>query len=413
MKEKMIPIRDNCMYFGKWAVFSLLIGLVVGAAGSVFSYAVVYATRFWKTFHWTLFLMPAAGLLIVWLYQIAGEGKNRGTDLIIDAVDGKAEISPAVGPLIFAATVLSHSVSGSIGREGAALQLGGCMGSVIGKIIPLTKEERQTAIMCGMSACFSALFGTPLTAAIFPIEMVCVGTMKLGAIAPCMAASFLAVGIAGKLGLAPEAYEIGSFAEFSISGAGLAVLIAILGSLMAIFMCWWLHKSGHLYKQYLPNPYVRVVVGSLIYIVLTLIFSSRLYNGSGAAIIEHCFEGEKVPMYAFLVKLLFTSVALGCGFKGGEIVPALSIGAALGAAIAAVLGMPVGLCSAIGMMCLFAGVTNCPISTLFMAFELFGFEAMPYFAIAVAVAYTFSGYASLYHVQKFRYEKLSLGDKDL
>ncbi len=122
--------------------------------------------------------------------------------------------------------------------------------------------------------------------------------------------------------------------------------------------------------------------------------------------IERCFEGEMVPVYGFLVKILFTAVALGAGFKGGEIVPTLCIGATFGYVVSGLLGMPYGICTAVAMVCLFVSVTNCPVSTMFMAFELFGFEAMPYFVLGIAVSFTLSGYYGLYHSQRFVYSKI-------
>ena len=139
---------------------------------------------------------------------------------------------------------------------------------------------------------------------------------------------------------------------------------------------------------------------------MTMIFRSRFYNGGGLHLIERCFEGETVPYYAFAIKILFTAVALGAGFKGGEIVPTLCVGATFGYTMAALLGMPSGLCTAVGMACLFVSVTNCPVSTIFMAFELFGFEGMPFFALGIAISFTLSGYYGLYHSQKFVYSKI-------
>ena len=212
--------------------------------------------------------------------------------------------------------------------------------------------------------------------------------------------------VAKFLGLAPEHYEIGLVPEFGASSALLTVLIGILCACVGIFLCVSLHQCGHAYRKVFPNPYIRVLAGSAIFIVLTLLFPARLYNGSGAQIIEMVFEGERIPVYAFLMKILFTGVALGAGFKGGEIVPTLTVGAAFGYLMSLVTGLPVGLCASVGMACLFVSVTNCPVSTMFMAFELFGFAAMPYYAIAVAVCFTLSGYYGLYHSQKFVYSKI-------
>jgi H+/Cl- antiporter ClcA len=404
--KRLDPVKDHIQYFIKWTIISAVIGIVVGAVGAVFGHAVVFATKLWQNNHWTVFLMPVAGLIIVGLYHLAHEEKNKGTDMVIESISEGGEISLATAPLIFIATVLSHSVSVSTGREGAALQLGGSLGNLFAKVFHLDEQDKKICIMCGMSACFAALFGTPLAAGVFAMEMVSVGFMYYAAMVPCFFASFIGANLAGYLGLAGEHYELGTLMAFDLTGAGVAFLIGVICALVGILLCTCLHESSSLYRKYFPNPYVRILVASTIFIVLTLLFPERLYNGGGLHLIERCFEGEAVPYYAFLLKILFTAVALGAGFKGGEIVPTLCVGATLGYTIASILGLPGGLCAGIGMMCLFVSVTNCPVATMFMAFELFGFEAMPFFAIAVAVSFTLSGYYGLYHSQRFPYSKL-------
>ncbi|MDO5407305.1 MAG: chloride channel protein [Eubacteriales bacterium] len=404
--ERNAPLMQNIHYFLKWTLISGFIGLIVGLAGGVFGKCVSFVTKLWTGHPQVVFLMPVAGLVIVALYRVAHEEKNRGTDMVLEAISSQEEVTVATGPLIFAATVLSHCVSASAGREGAALQLGGSLGNLIGKVIRLDEKDKKIAVMCGMSACFSALFGTPLAAGVFSMEVVSIGVMYYAALVPCLFASFIGAAVSGRMGLVPDHFEVGLVPEFGIQGAALAVLLGMLCACVGILMCTTLHKSGHCYRKYFPNPYIRVLAGSVIFIALTLIFKSRYYNGSGMHLIERCFEGESVPYYAFLMKIVFTAVALGAGFKGGEIVPALCVGATFGYLIAALTGMPVGLCSAVGMASLFVSVTNCPISTVFLAFELFGFEAMPYYAIAVAVSFTLSGYYGLYSSQKFVYSKI-------
>ena len=126
--------------------------------------------------------MPAAGLLIVWLYRACREEKNRGTDMVIEAVSANEEVTFATAPLIFISTILSHCVSASLGREGAALQLGGSLGNLIGKVMKLDEKDKKVAVMCGMSAGFAALFGTPLAAAVFAMEVISIGVMYLSLI---------------------------------------------------------------------------------------------------------------------------------------------------------------------------------------------------------------------------------------
>ncbi|MCD8370663.1 MAG: chloride channel protein [Clostridiales bacterium] len=403
------PIYGGIWYFIKWIVLSAVIGILAGVVGGSFGLGVSWATGVWQSRSWTLFLLPVIGVGIVFLYQIAHEGNNRGTNMVLDAVSAGGSVTPATAPLIYVSTILSHLGAASVGREGAALQIGGVLGSLTGKAVRLDPGDQKTAVMCGMSACFAAVFGTPLAATIFSMEVTEIGVMRYAAMVPCLFASLVAAAIAGRMGVAPEAFAIG---ETPVFGAGSFVQTVLLGLLCAgvgVFFCLILHTGGHLYQRYLKNIYLRVIAGSLIFIVLTLAFPDRLFNGSGASLIERCFEGEAVPAYAFLLKMIFTSVALGAGFRGGEIVPTLTVGATFGYLLSGILGLPSGLCASIGMAALFVSVTNCPLATLFLAFEMFGLEAMPYYAVAVAVSFAASGQEGLYSSQKFAGSRLKNG----
>ena len=404
--EKLRSAERYVVAFVRWGLLAALTGLVGGGVGTLFHKAVEYATAVRIAHSWILYLLPVGGLVIVGLYHLFKTPENFGTNQILDAIRSEKKVPLALAPLIFISTVITHLCGGSAGREGAALQLGGTIGSQIGGLFRLDEKDQHILIMCGMSAVFAALFGTPLTATFFAMEVISIGVMYYAALVPCVFSAFVGVSVAKFLGLAPEHYEIGLVPEFGASSALLTVLIGILCACVGIFLCVSLHQCGHAYRRVFPNPYIRVLAGSAIFIVLTLLFPARLYNGSGAQIIEMVFEGERIPVYAFLMKILFTGVALGAGFKGGEIVPTLTVGAAFGYLMSLVTGLPAGLCASVGMACLFVSVTNCPVSTMFMAFELFGFAAMPYYAIAVAVCFTLSGYYGLYHSQKFVYSKI-------
>lgn len=400
--------NEELPYFLKWTVLSLLIGALVGSVGAAFGIGIQKVTRLWQAYPWMLFFMPVSGCVIVWLYRVAHQQDNRGTDTVLEAISSKEGVPAVIAPLIFAATLLSHTVSASVGREGAALQLGGSLGGSLAKLFRLEERERKLATMCGMSAGFAALFGTPLTAGIFALEVVGVGVFYHAALFPCMFSAFLAAAISGKLGLAAEHYEIGMVPSFDASGAAIAVLFGIGCALVGIVLCVSLHKCTELYKRYIPNAYLRIVVGSGLFILLTLCFPERPYNGSGAALIEKIFEGESVPYVSFLLKILFTGVAMGAGFKGGEIVPTLCVGASFGYLLASLFGLPVGIWASVGMVSLFVSATNCPISAIFMAFELFGFSAMPYDVLAITVSFALSGYYGLYHSQKILCSKTRL-----
>lgn len=397
-------MKANIRYFIKWSALALVIGSVAGAAGTIFSMGVSWATGFRLSHPSMLFFLPVSGLLIVWLYHSFHEEGNRGTNMVIDAISSNERVTPATGPLIFFSTILTHLGGGSSGREGAALQLGGSIGNSFGEWFKLDERDKKIAIMCGMSAVFSALFGTPVAAAIFSLEVVSIGVLYYAALVPCVFSSFLAVGIARAAGLEGEHFPVEMIPALDLKAVGLLVLLGILCAAVSILFCVLLHTAEHAYRKYFPDARVRILAGSFLFIALTLLSGTRDYCGSSMGLIESSIEGS-ARYEAFLMKMLFTAVALGAGFKGGEIVPTLCVGAALGCAFGEITGFAPSLCAACGMAALFAGVTNCPITSLVIALELFGYEGMEYFSIIIAVAFALSGYYGLYASQKFVYSK--------
>lgn len=397
-------MKANIRYFIKWSALALAIGSVAGAAGTIFSMGVSWATGFRLSHPSMLFFLPVSGLLIVWLYHSFHEEGNRGTNMVIDAISSNERVTPATGPLIFFSTILTHLGGGSSGREGAALQLGGSIGNSFGEWFKLDERDKKIAIMCGMSAVFSALFGTPVAAAIFSLEVVSIGVLYYAALVPCVFSSFLAVGIARAAGLEGEHFPVEMIPALDLKAVGLLVLLGILCAAVSILFCVLLHTAEHAYRKYFPDARVRILAGSFLFIALTLLSGTRDYCGSSMGLIESSIEGS-ARYEAFLMKMLFTAVALGAGFKGGEIVPTLCVGAALGCAFGEITGFASSLCAACGMAALFAGVTNCPITSLVIALELFGYEGMEYFSIIIAVAFALSGYYGLYASQKFVYSK--------
>ena len=220
---------------------------------------------------------------------------------------------------------------------------------------------------------------------------------------PCVFASFIGAQISGALGLHGEAFQILHVPEFSLVPALYTVGLGLACALLSVCFCILLHETQHLYKKKIDNVYLRILVAAVLSIGLALVFG-RDYCGAGFNLVEQAVEGD-AGYLAFFFKMIFTAVALGGGFKGGEIVPTLAVGSTFGCTFGLLTGFEPSLCAAAGMLATFVGVTNCPIATMFLGFELFGFEAMPYFAVAVAISFTLSGYYGLYSSQKFTYSK--------
>ena len=260
-------------------------------------------------------------------------------------------------------------------------------------------------VMCGMSAVFTALFGTPLSATVFSLEVVSVGIVHYSALFPCLLASLVTTGVTRLLGVHPEGYVLMGGPALDWQFMLRTGLLAVACALLSMAFCVLMHKTNHLYKKYLSNQYLRVLAGAAILIVLTLLVGSRDYNGAGGNVIEAALAGHAVP-YAFLLKMLFTAVTLGAGFRGGEIVPTFFVGATFGCAAAPLLGLDPAFGGAIGMIALFCGVTNCPLASIFLSIELFGSSHVLFFALACALSYLLSGKFSLYSAQKIVYSKL-------
>lgn len=388
----------------KWVVFSILSGILVGLVGTAFYFSMNYVTGLRLAHPWLIFLLPAGGVTIVWLYHILHDEQDTGTNLVLTAIHSNDNLPLRMAPLIFASTLITHLFGGSAGREGAALQLGGSIGNSLGRLFRFDDKDQHVMIMAGMSAAFSALFGTPMAAAIFSMEVVSVGIMHYAALVPCVISSLVAHGIALHFGVTQEMFPITDIPDFSVLSAVKLSALAILCAGVSILFCIMLHEAGHFYQRFFKNAYLRAAAGGCFIIVLTLLVGNQSYNGTGMTTIEQCVNGTVRPE-AFFLKMLFTALTLGAGFKGGEIVPTFFIGASFGCLFGNLIGFAPSMCTAIGMTAVFCGVTNCPITSLLISFELFGYDGMPFFLLTIAFSYMLSGYFGLYSGQKIMYSK--------
>ena len=296
-------------------------------------------------------------------------------------------------------------LGGSAGREGAALQLGGSIGYNTGRLLRLRKKDMHIIVMSGMSSVFAALFGTPLTAAIFSLEVTSVGTFHYTGLLPCVISSVIAAQIAKKFSLHPVQFQGIEFGTVSGKLILQVIFVAIICAVVSIIFCMAIKKTEHLMDRLLKNSFLRAFAGGLIIVILTIVAGTSDYNGAGMDIIERAMSGEAVP-WAFLLKILFTAITISAGFKGGEIVPAFFIGSTLGCVTAPLVGLNPVFGAAIGFVALFCGVVNCPIASIILSLEVFGGEGILLFALASAVSYMMSGYFGLYDSQKILYSKI-------
>ena len=392
--------------FAKWMVLAVVVGLLGGVIGSIFHMAIDIATEFRALNPWLIYLLPIGGLFIAGCYRLAKSKGHIDTNRVLDAARDDEKVPLVMAPLIAVGTAVTHLFGGSAGREGAALQLGGSIGYNVGKLFRLGKSDIHIIVMAGMSGVFAALFGTPVTAAFFSIEVISVGAMHYAAIVPCLMSALVASRIAVFMGLHPVRFELAAVEAISALSVSKVLILALLCAVVGIVFCVAIHKCDHLMDRFLPNSFVRVFAGGAIVVLITLIVGSYDYNGAGMDVITRAISGE-AKWEAFILKILFTAITIAAGFKGGEIVPAFFVGSTFGCVMGMLLGITPGFAAAIGFIAVFCSVVNCPVASLILSVEVFGGEGFIFFAVACGVSYMMSGRFGLYKSQEFIYSKIS------
>jgi len=404
IQTKATHILEYARSVGKHLLFALMTGVVGGLIGTAFHLSLEHINTFFRQHTWLIWLLPLGGVVIVFLYKLTHMTASEGTDDVIDSVRSGKHLRFMMAPLIFVSTLITHVLGGSSGREGAALQLGGSISAAIGRLFSLDKKEIHILTLCGMSALFSALFCTPLTAVFFSIEVISVGIMYYAALLPCLAASLVAFGIALLFGSEHMAFAT-PIPTFSFDDLWRTAILAVGCALISVLFCLAMRETKKWMAKIIRNPFLRIIIGAVIIIVLTFLCGSYDYNGAGMHIVTRAVENGIADPAAFVWKLIFTAVTIGCGFKGGEIVPTMFIGATFGCVIGPLLGLPAELSAALGLVGVFCGAVNCPVTSIILSVELFGAQGLLLFAVTCVISYIFSGNFGLYHSQKIVYSK--------
>ena len=402
LKERVAHIGQYAVTLLKWMVLGGVIGLVGGIIGSLFHIGVDTATQARLAHPWVLYLMPVGGLAIVGLYRLT-KTEGKGTNDVIASVHFGEQVPGLLVPVIFVSTVITHLCGGSAGREGAALQIGGGIGYQAGRLLRLGEKDLPLATLCGMSGVFAALFGTPLTATVFALEVISVGVLYYAGLVPCLTAALTGYLVSVLMGVPPTRFTV-TVPGLEVRTMLLVMVLALLCAVVSILFCRGLHGVERLLKRTLKNPYLRVAVGAAVLIGLTLLTNGDC-NGAGMEVIGRALAGPADP-WAWVWKLLFTAITIGCGFKGGEVVPSFFVGAAFGCVAAGWLGLPAGFGAAMGLVSVFCGAVNCPLASIILSVELFGSGDLLYFAMACSISYLISGYCGLYSSQTILYSKL-------
>lgn len=388
-------------YLIKWIFLGSLVGLLIGSGSAFFLYSLDYVTSLRVDNPWLLFLLPLGGAFVSFLYYKYGKSSTKGNNLIIEQIHGGNESIPfRMAPLVLIGTLITHLFGGSAGREGTAVQMGGSLSEGLGKLLRVKPLDRKILLICGISGGFGSIFGTPLAGTLFGLEVLAIGLISHQALLPAFVASVVGNITATSLwGVTHLHYPIGEIPAMSWMVILEVVAVSILFGLTSRLFSELTHALKRWYSYFFANPMVKSAVGGVIIIGLVYLLGTRDYLGLGIPLIQESFAGEVSP-FAFLGKIIFTSLTLGAGFQGGEVTPLFAIGATLGNALSGWMGLYAPFLAALGFIAVFCGATNTPIACFIMGIELFGGEGAVYMFMACVISYLFSGHTGIYTSQQ-------------
>lgn len=408
------------IYILKWLLICFITSLFIGSAGAGFIIALKKATVFREAHLWIIWFLPIGGLFVGLLYHYFGKVSEGGNNLIIQEINNpKKRIPLLMGPLVVFGTVITHLFGGSAGREGTAVQLGASIADQFTYLFKLNLRDKKILLICGISAGFAAVFGTPLAGAVFSLEVFRTGRMRYDSIFPSFLTGIISFIVTNfwlhQMGMDHSHYHITSIpSHIEFPHIGLSIIAGICFGIAALIFSKGTHLVGVFYKSFISYPPLRPVIGGVVVSALLILTSNYKFAGLGIPTIQMAFN-EALPPQDFLLKIIFTCLTLGAGYKGGEVTPLFFIGATLGNALGYLFPsdiMPMSLLAGMGFVAVFAGAANTPLACIIMGCELFGVDCGLYIAIACIVAYIFSGRTGIYGSQMIGTSKLPLFEKE-
>ena len=400
MKKKVIEESVLFISIVKWLFLASCVGATVGLSTSIFLKLLEMGIALATGFTYYFLLLPVAlffSSLIIKYF--APEAVGHGTEKVIEAVHKRSgKINPLVVPIKLVATVITIALGGSAGKEGPCAQIGAGLSSIFSDLLRFDDKDRKKLVICGISAGFATVFGTPIAGAIFGVEVLVIGSLLYDVLLPSFVAGIVGYQVSTALGITyfhePLSF-IPKFSSLLFINVCIGGLFFGLCSLSFIEILRFFERASQKIKLWAPY---KGALGGFIIVILTLVFSTR-YLGLGLESIKDTLEGGTVPTAAFFLKMVFTSITLSFGGSGGIVTPIFFVGATAGNMFGNILGFDPVIFAAIGIVSLLAGAANTPISASIMAIELFGPALGPYAAISCIISFLMTGHRSVYPSQ--------------
>jgi len=393
---------------GQWVLLGAAVGVACGLASGLFLVALDLATRFRTGHEGIVYSLPAAGLVIGLLYSWLGPSIKGGYNLVLDTLhtDGK-QVPVRMAPMVLVGTVLTHLFGGSAGREGTAVQMGSSLADGIAHVLGLKGHTRRQILAAGIAGGFGSVFGTPIAGTMFALEVLSVGRIEYDALLPALVAAVIGDLTTRALGVKHTPYPRPAALDLSPALFGKWIVFGLSVAVVTFVFVELLHRLKKLLEKRVPRLPLRMLLGGAAVVLLWRLAGTSDYLGLGVPTILRAFTDPELPWAAFAWKLLFTAVTLSAGFLGGEVTPLFFVGAALGNALARLLGLPLDMGAGIGLAAVFGAASNTPIALSIMAVELLGSNVFPHVVIVTVVAYIASGHRSIYPAQRIGRAKLA------
>lgn len=386
----------------KWVVLAIVTGLAVGLVAGGFLLALRWSMDKAAALGRLHYLLLFPGLIVSYFLVrlLAPQSAGHGTEAVIDAIHNKRRtlIDVKAVPVKIAATIVTISSGGSVGIEGPCAQIGSGVSYVIGKIFNLDESDLKKVIICGIAAGFCAVFSTPVTGAIFAVEVLFVGQIFYDVLFPSLISGIVGYFTAAAMGAGHGVNIAVAVPELGPWALAASLLGGIFFGVIAIANIEGIHLAQKTFARFGVTGWKRPVAGAALLLAIGLLFGGE-FLGLGSDTIWAMVAGEENLPLGFAVKIAAMGITLAAGGCGGEITPTFFIGASSGLLFSMITGLDPSFCAALGVCAVLAASTNTPISGTLFAMELFGAQIAAFAGVACAVSYLVVGHRSLYPTQ--------------